>query len=312
MFNQEIKERYIQARPASMTREYNSYFAGSEQFENKFGKDVAEFTAPEIDELFRSYGFLEPDTVRNRLARFSSYAAWYQENIGGGLNCYKGYDVSTFPFAEYFNPTLIRSPELLCNMLRQVYDADSGQPVLAALCFAWLGIESGDAVLLRKEQVDAEHGKIFDQTGAIIVNSMPDCIRDLLYVYSKTQSATRVQNQTFTVYAEDIGYFMKRMKSANSEKKSGPYSKAQMTVYLAELRAKFAELYGEEAATPLNYSNVLRSGRFYRLHELAKSGVDVRSTKNADKVRLCLGSSKRNHKDNMLLYDAYLECIGEK
>ena len=31
-----------------------------------------------------------------------------------------------------------------------------------------------------------------------------------------------------------------------------------------------------------------------------------------DKVRLCLGKSKRNHKDNMLMYDAYLEVIGVK
>jgi len=96
----------------------------------------------------------------------------------------------------------------------------------------------------------------------------------------------------------------------NSAKAGNPISTAQLSTWVAELRRRYENTFGPTPA--LNYSNVQRSGNFYRLHELAKSGVDIRSTKNADKVRMCLGKSKRWHKDNMIMYDAYLECIGEK
>lgn len=312
MYNQDIKERYLATRVSSVYNEYRNYFEVSSKLEEIVSKDVACFSIAEIDAFLSNYGFCEPDTVKNRIAKLSSYTTWYSENIQACTNNYKRYDVSRFPYAEMLKPTLLYSANELSNRILQVYDAYSGQPAMAALMLAWLGIDSADSVTLKKEQVDTRNGKIYDSTGAIIVHQMPDVIRERLDIYSKTYSAIRVQNQTFTVYAEDIGYFIKRMKTANSGKKSGPYSNRQMVGYIRELHDKYAEMFGKEAATPLNYTNVQRSGNFYRLHQLDLAGVDVHDIKNADKVRMCLGKSKRYHKDNMIMYDAYLECIGEK
>ena len=52
MFNQEIKERYIASRAESMHNEYRNYFVASEPFEEQFGKDVACFSAEEIESFF--------------------------------------------------------------------------------------------------------------------------------------------------------------------------------------------------------------------------------------------------------------------
>lgn len=311
MYNQDIKERYLETLSTLHYNNVAGIFNLSAEFEFAAQKDIAEFDPSQIGCFFESYGFSEPDTIRTKLGNVASYADWYVNN-SGGAHTIRDYDIFSFPYAKFFDTALCKSPEHLCSLIDQVYDVDSGQPAMAALMFAWLGIDLSQAVTFKHEQVDTRNGKIYDATGSIIVHHMPEIIRERLDIYSKTHSAIRVQNQTFTVYAEDIGYFLKRMKTLNSEKKAGPFSPKQIMSLMTTMRNLYAEQFGKETATVLNYSNVQRSGNFYRLHELAKSGVDIRSNKNADKVRMCLGKSKRNHKDNMIMYDAYLECIGEK
>ena len=312
MFNQEIKEKYIASRTKSVQTQYKNLFASSEAFEERLGKDLAEFPQREFAEFIESHTWIEPDSVRTILGACASYADWYCDEFGFKEHDLRTYDLLRFPYAASLSRVLTANPASLINRIAHVYDADSGQPAMAALCFAWLGFDSKEAIALRKEQVDTVAGKIYDVSGNIMISHMPEEIRECLHVYGRTQSAIRVQNQTFTVYADDRGLFIKRMITANSNKSGKPITTTQIAGWIVELRDKFAELFGEHAALPLTYTNVQRSGNLYRLHEMAKSGVDVRSPKSADKVRLCLGSSKRNHKDNMLLYDAYLECIGEK
>lgn len=311
VYNQEIKERYLETLSGSTVTATRGVFEAVNNIEFEYSKDLAEFDPSIVGYFFEMSGFSEPNNIRTKLGYIASYADWYVEQFGGSHRI-RDYDIFGFPYAKYFDITLCKSPEHLCNIIAQVYDVDSGQPAMAALMFAWLGVDLSDAVALKKEQVDTWHGKIYDATGGLIVHHMPEAIRERLDIYSKTYSAIRVQNQTFTVYAEDIGYFIKRMKTANSDKKVGPFSSKQMMSLLTMMRDKYADQFGKESAILLNYSNVQRSGNFYRLHQLAQSGVDVRKLKNSDKVRMCLGKSKRNHKDNMIMYDAYLKCIGEK
>ena len=310
MFNQEIKEKYLEGKPEKTAVTVKNLLVAAESFEIKYGKDIAEFSAGEFSEFMCNCGFCEPDSVRTRQGAIASYADWYCNEMGIKGHHIRRYSVSDFPFAKFFASVVTKTPEELVNKILQVYDADSAQPAMAALCLAWLGIDLKDAVLLKKEQVDTVHGKIYDQTGAVVVAQMPDIIREILDIYGKTYAAERTQNQTFTVYADDCGYFIKKMKTLESKKESGPISTKRMMAYILSLKDLFNGT--ERNDQTLTYANVLRSGNFYRLHQMAKSGVDVYSTKNADKVRLCLGPSKRNHKDNMIMYNAYLEVIGEK
>ena len=310
MFNSEVKERYLETREGVSFSRARGLFEASQGLESFLGKDLAEFSTNELELFFGQGEFSEPDSIRTKQAAIAKYADWYCAQYPTTKHSVRDFDLTEFPYSKYFGPTVTKTPEELCRKLLQVYSADSAQPAMAALCLAWLGIDLKDAVLLRKEQVDTVHGKIYDLTGGVIVSHMPDYIRDILDVYGKTYSAERTQNQKFTVYADDCGYFIKKMVTANSEKKSGAISTKRMMAYILTLKDLYNGTEGNDQT--LTYANVQRSGNFYRLHQMAKSGVDVRSNKNADKVRLCLGASKRNHKDNMLMYDAYLKVIGEK
>ena len=310
MYNENIKRQFMSTLSESYANDFRLLFGRSEPFELKFNKDIVWFPVVEIGSFLEAGGLIEPSNLRTQLGMLASYGDWYVRLHPNTEHHFRDYHVEDFPYAKLFKPLVIETPEKLCHKIEMVYPIDSGQPAMAALCLAWLGIDCGDALKLRNEQVDTKNGQIISPTGEVLVASMPECIRKMLDVYGKTRSAERVQNRTFTVYADDIGFFIKRMLSANSSKEGKPITKNQITSAITELRSKFNGTTGNDQT--LTYGNVQRSGGFYRLRQMDLAGINVRSVKNADKVRLCLGKSKRNHKDNMLMYDAYLEVIGVK
>ena len=310
MYNENIKLNYIATRPESMRANIKNFFEASEKDEEALGKDIACFSRDEFAAHIESLGFMEPQTLRDMIAKFAVYGDWYARLHPNTEPHFRDYHVEDFPYAKRFKPLVIETPEKLCAKIQMVYTIDSGQPAMAALCLAWLGIDCGDAIKLTNDQVDTIHGQILSPTGEVLVASMPECIRKMLNVYKNTTTAGRMQNQPITVKADDLGFFIKRMISKKSSHKGKPVTKKNVSDWIVILRDKYNGTTGNDQT--LNYGNVQRSGGFYRLHKMELAGVDVRSVKNADKVRLCLGKSKRNHKDNMLMYDAYLEVIGEK
>lgn len=311
MYNETLKMEFMEQHQGVHHVPNQRFFEASEALEYEYGKDLASFSLDELERLFSSLGFLEPEGVRGRIAGLIYYGNFYKQQFPNAVPVFKGYDIKTYPYKTLFAPTLTLEPEQLLNRIEQVYSPDSAQPAIAAFCLAWLGIDCGDAVKLKTEQIDTRAGIIYDAMGNVLLPTMPDCIRDVLHIYANTREAIRVQNQTFTVYADDIGYFIKRMKTLNSTKVTGPFSTTQIGSSLSGFRERFADLFGKENAEWATYTNVQRSGNFYRLYQMEKAGTDVFNVKNADKVRLCLGKSKRNHKDNMVLYTAYKEIRAE-
>ncbi len=311
MYNEALKMDFLEQYQGVHHVPNRRFFEASELLEYEYGKDLAEFSLYELEIFFSKLGFLEPEAVRGRIAGLIHYGNFYQQCFPYATPVFKGYDIKSYPYKTLFAPTLILEPEQLFNRIEQVYSLDSAQPAIAALCFAWLGVDCSDAVRLRTEQVDTKVGIIYDAMGNVVLPAMPECIREMLYIYAKTREAIRVQNQTFWVYADNIGYFIKRMKTRNSEKESGAYSPKQLSAQVGLLANQYEELFGKDNAEWATYTNVQRSGNFYRLYQMERAGTDVFNAKNADKVRLCLGKSKRNHKDNMVLYTAYKEIRAE-
>jgi len=310
MFNAEIKEKYLTECSNSVVSRVIGLFLASETIEKSVCHDLACFSVNELQQFFELLGFMEPDVVRTRLGLVASYADWYciLHNLSG--HHIREYKVNMFPYAKYFAPTIIKTPEELLQNIAVVYHVETAQSVIPALCMAWLGVDLDDAIRLPTECVDVKAGKIYSANGSVIAPDMPDCIRKLLQEYSTIKTSERTKNQTYPVYADDLGFFIKRMVDKDSKKVGQPISTKSMRAWITIFNDKLHEQLPNSKV--INYTNVQRSGNFYRLHQMDQAGVDVRAVKNADKVRLCLGKSKRNHKDNMLLYDAYLQIIGEK
>ena len=309
MFNQEIKERYLETIGGGVQQNLRRSFAVAESFERTYNMDLACFTPDMLGTFMEAYGFSEPESVRSRKAAFVGYADWYCEQIGQAEHLIREYDLFTFPYKELFAPTLTLEPEGLLSKLECVYPLDSAQPVIPAMIFAWLGIDATIALTMDAKLVDTKSGKIYAQDGSELIREMPECFRYALEVYEHTDEAERVQGQVFKVYAQSEGQFIKKMLTKQSKKTGSPYGSKEFSVQTAELRARYREISPSDES--FSYTNVQRSGNFYRLHQLAKSGVDVYDIRNKDLVRSILGKSKRNHKDNMVLYTAYKEIREE-
>ena len=309
MYNEDIKRQFMSTLSESYADDFRLLFGRSEPFENELNHDIAWFSVEEIGNFFESGGLIEPSNLRTQLGMLATYGDWCL-TIASTPHHFRDYHVEDFPYAKLFEPLITKTPEELYSRITKVYPLNSGQPAMAALCFAWLGIDCGDAIKLRNEQVDTKNGQIISPTGEVLVASMPVCIRKILDVYNDTTTAERIQNRTITVKVDDRGFFIKRMISKKSSKEGTPVTKKNVSDWIVILRDKFNGTTGNDQT--LTYGNVQRSGGFYRLRKMDLAGVDIRSNKNSDKVRLCLGKSKRNHKDNMLMYDAYLEVIGAK
>ena len=309
MYNEDIKRQFMSTLSESYADDFRLLFGRSEPFENELNHDIAWFSVEEIGSFFEAGGLIEPSNLRTQLGMLATYGDWFL-TIASTPHHFRDYHVEDFPYAKLFEPLITKTPEELYSRITKVYPLDSGQPAMAALCLAWLGIDCGDAIKLRNEQVDTRNGQIISPTGEVLVASMPECIRKILDVYNDTTTAERIQNRPITVKVDDRGFFIKRMISKRSSKEGTPVTKKNVSDWIVILRDKFNGTTGNDQT--LTYGNVQRSGGFYRLRKMDLAGVDIRSNKNSDKVRLCLGKSKRNHKDNMLMYDAYLEVIGAK
>ena len=309
MYNENIKRQFMSTLSESYANDFRLLFGRSEPFESKLNQDIARFSVDEIGSFFEAGGLIEPSNLRTQLGMLATYGDWCL-TIASTPHHFRDYHVEDFPYAKLFKPLVIETPEKLCTKMEMVYPLDSGQPAMAALCLAWLGIDCGDALKLRNEQVDTKNGQIISPTGEVLVASMPECIRKILDVYNDTTTAERIQNRPITVKVDDRGFFIKRMISKKSSKECTPVTKKNVSDWIVVLRDRYNGTTGNDQT--LTYGNVQRSGGFYRLRKMDLAGVDIRSNKNSDKVRLCLGKSKRNHKDNMLMYDAYLEVIGVK
>ena len=295
MFNQKIKEKYLATLTQSSFKHTVSLFEQSWRYEEKFSKDVALFSVEELEAMFSDGGFMEPETLRTKKGFCAVYADWYCVQLGLAGHAVREYDIFSFPYKDFFKNTLVLSAEELVSLVYSIYSPESAQPVIPALCMAWLGVDCADALLLERADVK-------------LLNDVPPAILDALNIYDNTDTAEREQGQAFKVYAASDGQFIKKMVSSNSKKDGKPFSTRQMSALIRDFNAL---LDAKGISKTLSYTNVQRSGNFYRLHQLAKSGVDVYDIRNKDLVRSVLGKSKRNHKDNMILYTAYKEIRAE-
>lgn len=309
MFNEDIKQAYLETLTADTGNKVRQMFAAVAPSEYLLNKDVACFEPEQLGQFLESCGFSEPESVRSRKATFVSYADWYCEQTGQAHHLIREYDVFSFPYKDLFAPTLTLEPDELIRKLEQVYPLDSAQPVIPAMMFAWLGFDATAALTVDSKLVNTRTGKIYAQDGSEVISEMPECFRYALEIYERTDEAERIQGQIFKVYANSEGQFIKKMLTKNSKKSGAPYSSKDISAQALELRTRYQEIRPSDMS--FSYTNVQRSGNFYRLHQLAKSGVDVYDIRNKDLVRSILGKSKRNHKDNMVLYTAYKEIREE-
>lgn len=307
VYNREIKEKYFETlggSEASKTSTRKRFEWFERKIESKLDMDVLEVSKEQFQDMMNACEWVDIDAVYPICKAIKAYNRWAHETNQSFhySDMIEGFDPRTdIDYAIGIRAYIQPSPEALIQHISKVYDLSEGFEVIPALIFAWLGFDINDAPKIKKEQVNFDARIIYNMDGSIYQYNIPECFWEALRVYSKTFTATRFISGSFPVYADDLGFFIKRMLPKGSKKYGTPYTGRQITSNIG----KFMELYERKyhEVSHCNYTAAARSGVLYRLYELESSGVDLYAKVSRPQVDAIIGN--KIFMDAMTIYEAY-------
>lgn len=308
LYNEKIKRQYLATLQGVVADTMRQRFERITQDEEQRGKDLLEFTKSDWAMAFSAYGFLDVKSVRVLLSTFSAYNQW-AKSTGQNLkftNAVKDFDVrDNTLYVPSIEQKFVSSPEELVAKVSRVYPIDEGYEVLPALIFAWLGFTAGEAVQIKSKAVDCVQHRVFMPDGALYPYQIPDCFWEPLAIYSKTKVSERATNSIRKVFADDLGFFLKKMVTQNSKQAGNPFTSDAISASVTRFSLLYEERFREHIG--FTYQTIMQSGRYYRLYQAELSGVDLYAKENKDLV-MELGKGKMV-KDVLTIYEAYRKAF---
>lgn len=307
MYNQEIREQYFATLPAASAKNARWRFLQiSEAIEVPLQKDVTEMTIQELRAGFASYDFIDVDTSRSVLTWFRSYNRWAHDTgqqfaFTDALEVFN--ERADVDYTSGVRKFILSSPEVLVSTITRLYKIDEGYEVLPALIFAWVGVPISECVRVKSDAVDFRNRLLTLPDGSMCQNEIPEAFIEPLRVYASTRVAKRFVKVEYTVYADDLGFFLKKMLTANSSKQGKKFSPKQISANITDFCYRYERQFHERKT--LNYTTVAKSGAFYSLYQLECVGVDLYAKKNKSVVLDICGKSATKFKDVMTVYEAY-------
>lgn len=305
MYNAEIKEQFLATLPEESGKNTRWRFSHtSEVFEAPQQKDVTEASLRELHGVFSTFDFIDVSAARSVLTWFRAYNRWAHSTnqpfaFTDALEAFsERTDVDyTIGIGKYILP----SPEALVSTITRLYPIDAGYEVLPALIFAWLGVPCFDAIRLKSDAVDFAQRQLTLLDGTIYPYEIPEDFWEPLLVYSKTHTATRFVNSEYPVFADDLGFFLKKMLPRDAKRQGKPYEVAQISANITDFCYRCEEQL--HFRPTFNYNRIMKSGVFYRLYLFEASGADLYAKENKQKVLSI--ANKSSFKDVMTIYEAY-------
>lgn len=308
LYNEQIKEQYLVTLPVGSQPRIRRRFESTAVAECDAKKDIVEFGSEELKRWFAKFDWVAADAVRGCIADFIRYNRWAHDTNQGFqfTDAVEQFDVrKDIEFTKGISISLLSSPDELVSKVSRVYTIDEGYEVLPALIFAWLGFTAGEAVQVKSEAVDCVQHRVFMPDGTLYPYPIPECFWEPLVVYSKTRVAERIASSIRKVYADDLGFFLKKMLTQNSKQAGKPFVAGSLFDSVTRFSLLYEERFREHIG--FTYQTIMQSGRYYRLYQAELSGVDLYAKDNKDLV-LELGKGKMV-KDVLTIYEAYRKAF---
>ena len=279
--------------------------------EDIYEKDIALCSSDEICKAFERSYLYNIGSIRSILASVSKYFVWCIETRAFPIfrNEAKYVKIHEIDCSNGIVHCFIRSPEDLICKLRNVYSDDSGQEVIPTIIFKWIGLSYNEIINLRNEDVDLQNAQIHVNSDAkTTVYNIPSVFIESLNIYKNTNVSERSAANTWTVYADDIGFFVKKMLAKNSKKagKSITVKQLRDSVY------RFSVLYSDKKNDIFRFDqdSIEKSALCYKLYQLEMSGEDISSKELIYKLTGYVSSAL--YKDLLTLYKTYKKVFYSK
>ena len=282
MYNQEIKERFLNDRDSAVPKKSASRIIGIfkdlADLEEKLGKDLVSFTPDEVDAAVSHLLIVETGTLRNILALLRKYAVWCSRTrvLPVADNGFLILTESDIDLAPNQRRMLFKDERVLLSALRQVMPFDEGRPEIPAMLLSWLGLSRTEIDLLKDDWVDLDARTIQGPSGNIIVNGFSDEIHEALNQYVRCKVRYVVGGRGGKPYPlyKDFTFdtFLKQFYSPNSTKTVKALTVNAVQSTLNQKNQKYENLGNPPRLT---LTNAWNSGCYYRLWEIEKTGVDI-------------------------------------
>lgn len=311
MYNQEIKERYLAAVAAKSSQrevmDLQRIFDHTESPESAIQKDIVQMTKDEAVNAVVSMNINETSSVRSALSYLKNYARWCQEarvfeNVDAGI---LSVNVADIDLSSGLSMVLFRDDRALLSALRQVMPFDEGRFEIPGMILSWLGLSRAEIDSLKDEQVDLDARTIRDPSGNIIVHGFSDEIHEALDQYVRCRVRYIVGGRGGKPYPmyKDFTFdrFLKRFYAPDSTKKKKAVSAGDVQSLLNRRNEEYEALGNPPRLT---LRNAWRSGCFYRLWQVEKTGVDVCAPKNKE-ILESITRKLKARRDVVNTYQAY-------
>ena len=304
MYNEEIKEQFFATFPEKSQYRTRTRLESISTAEQNLGKDLTEFSDEDLRKWFSGFNWISSDAVRSCIADFGRYNRWAHSTNQGFqfTDAIERLDIrKDIDFTRGIRALWLGSPDSLVSTVTRVYPIDEGYVALPALIFAWLGFTAGEAAQIASKQVDCAQRRVFMPSGALYPYPIPEVFWEPLEVYAKTVASERESNSSRKVYADDLGFFLRRMITEESKKSGEPYTSGLISSSITNFSRQYEKRFHERIR--FSYVTIIQSGRYYRLYQSELSGVNLYAKENKELV--CeLGKGKMAG-DVLTIYEAY-------
>lgn len=280
MYNPEVKERFLSEYEGGRKVSASAHFESMSKYEELCGKDFAEMNESEAIEALKHIHIKTYGTAFGVLSFVRNYLKWCRENsaFDNLNNSLVSLTVDDIDISDELKTMLFASEDELIGAMRSVRPFDDGYYDVIVVLLVWLGIPQKQITSVKINDVNlSDNVIVFD--GMEIKFS--DSIRDILSLYAKTKTGTRVQADTVrTVYRDDsYDTFVRKFSPPKQLGKKLTNSQIEDAVYLLN------KAYVERGNDPkFTAGGIMHSGGLRRVYELEKQGMDVFSIKNKNAV----------------------------
>lgn len=293
MYNAEIKEQYLSTRqPVVRVRHTQIFNQVSDLIEQPHHKDVTEASLDELRCGFTRFESIDVHAMGTILSAVRSYNRWAHSTSQPFTftDALEVFDERTdVDYTVGIRKYILPSPEALVSAVTRLYPIDEWYEVLPALIFAWLGVSSADCIRLKSDAVDFERRLFTLPDGTICPNEIPEAFIEPLRAYSKTRTATRFVNGEYPVFADDLGFFLKKMLPRSSKKQGKPFTPAQISANITDFCYRCEEQL--HIRPTFNCTTITKSGFFTA--SISMSFPAPISTPRKTSPRFCPSQIKR-------------------
>lgn len=307
LYNTEVKEYFLRCidDQQRLQKDARTVFEAIGNAEREYDSDIGFLPHSQRVELFNTIDITSLQSAQLYARVLNKYVRWLSS-----IHTNRQFDVtelnarSDFDFVSAIQKSHYKSFVDIIDDVSNLYEYDQGYVSMPSLCFAWLGVATKDAPLIKNTDVDLMNG-VLTYNGTFI--KIEPFMLSILRQYCKTDVAERKQHYTtHVVYKLTSDYFLYKMVTVNSAKQPTPVSVNSMVVAIQDLKDLLPN--GNASKEKLTYNNVYRSGGYARLYKLEKQGVKI-AIENERLIKKAFGSAGMQFTDLTFQYQAYKKAF---